>query len=465
MSRSKRAFVEPAGVEEACPLRRVRKPLRRPVPRDVSASAAVEHRARPCRIADGRIGWRGIMGEPGRRAWAIVVAAGEGKRMREGPFARGPRKPFVELAGRPILLRTLDAIARSGSVERTVVAVAAEDLAAAEELIAPERDRLLVAAIVEGGARRQDSVARALAVVPEEIELVAVHDGARPLVEPELFDRALGAAGRTGAACVSLPVGETLKRVEEGAGSPPMIGETVDRSRLWAAQTPQAFRRADLARLLGEADREGIDLTDDAQAFDRSGLPVEAVPGSPRNIKITTPEDLAMAEAILASPGDVRVGTGFDMHPLAPGRRLVACGVELDSPVGGEGHSDADAATHAVVDALLGACAMGDIGTLFPDTEPKYKDADSVGLLAEATARLRDAGFEPRSLDVTVLLEKPKLVPHIDRMRGHLARAVGIPEDRVSVKAKTMNGIGPVGEGKAYAAQATAVVGAGGRSA
>ncbi len=409
------------------------------------------------------------MGGSEQRAWAIVVAAGQGKRMRTGPFARGPRKPFVELAGRPILLRTLDAIARSGAVERTVVAVAAGDLAAAEELIGPERERLRVEAIVEGGARRQESVARALAAVPEEVDLVAVHDGARPLVEPELFDRALDAARRTGASCVSLPVGETLKRVdrsEEGAGSPPMIGGTVDRSRLWAAQTPQAFRRADLARLLDEAGRDGAHLTDDAQAFDRAGLPVEAVPGSPRNIKITTPEDLAMAEAILAGgevgARDVRVGTGFDIHPLVPGRRLVACGVELDSPVGGEGHSDADAAVHAVIDSLLGACAMGDIGTLFPDTDPAYKDADSVKLLADVAARLRDAGFEPRSLDVTVLLERPKLAPHVGEMRAKLARAVGIPGERVSVKAKTMNGVGPVGEGKAYAAQATAVVGAGG---
>lgn len=387
--------------------------------------------------------------------------------MREGALSSGPRKPFLELAGRAILLRTLDAVAACELVERIVIAVSAEDVAATEELIAPERGRLRVAAVVAGGARRQDTVALALARVPEDVEIVAVHDGVRPFVTPEIFSRAIEAARRTGAACVSLPVKDTLKRVaDEGDAGGPVISETVDRSDLWAAQTPQAFRAADLRRISSEAVRDGTEVTDDAQLFDRVGLPVEAVRGDARNIKITTPEDLAMAEAMIASSAggvsatneDVRVGTGCDLHPLIDGRRLVCCGIELESSLGGAGHSDADAAAHAAIDALLGACAMGDIGTLFPDTDPAHKDARSVDMLADVTARARKAGFEPRSLDVTVMLARPKLAPHIEDMRSCLARSTGLPIDRVSVKAKSMNGVGPVGEGAAYAAQAAVLV-------
>ena len=207
-------------------------------------------------------------------------------------------------------------------------------------------------------------------------------------------------------------------------------------------------------------------MTDEASLFEKAGLPVVPVPGERRNIKITTPEDLEMAEALIASGlgGNVRVGTGNDIHRLVPaaetGRRLVVCGVELESDLGALGHSDADAACHAVIDALLGACALGDVGRLFPDTDPAFKDADSLKLLEEATQHVRQAGFEPRSVDVTVLLERPKLAPHIDEMRRNLARATGLAEGCVSVKAKTSEGLGPVGEGKAIEAHAMATIGA-----
>jgi len=400
-------------------------------------------------------------------AWAVVVAAGEGRRMRTGELAGGPRKPYIEIAGRAILLRTLDAVAACPLVERIVVAVAPEDVAAAEELIAPERERLRVAAVVAGGARRQETVRLALEALPDTVEVVAVHDGVRPFVPHDIFSAAIVAARRTGAACVALPVKETLKRVAGECGtSGPVIGETVDRSDLWGAQTPQAFRAADLRRLLSEAARDGVEVTDDTQLFDRAGLAVEAVRGDARNIKITTPEDLSLAEVMLLIEGggmqeghdDMRVGTGLDLHPLTPGRRLVVCGIELESDVGGGGHSDADAAAHAAIDALLGACAMGDIGTLFPDTDPAHKDARSVDMLADVAGRVRAGGFEPRSLDITVMLAKPKLGPYVQSMRESLARATGLPLERVSVKAKSMNGLGPVGEGSAYAAQAAALV-------
>jgi len=405
--------------------------------------------------------------EQGATAWAVVVAAGEGRRMRTGALAGGPKKPFLELAGRAILMRTLDAVAACPLVERIVVAVAPEDVAMTKELIAPERERLRVAAVVAGGPRRQETVRLALEALPDTVEVVAVHDGVRPFVPHEIFSAAIVAARRTGAACVALPVKDTLKRVAGECGaSGPVIGKTVDRSDLWGAQTPQAFRASDLRRLLKKATRDGVEVTDDTQLFDRAGLAVEAVRGDARNIKITTPEDLAMAEAIVANAAggmlerhdDMRVGTGLDLHPLVPGRRLVVCGIELESDVGGAGHSDADAAAHAAIDALLGACAMGDIGTLFPDTDPAHKDACSVEMLADVSARVREGGFEPRSLDITVMLAKPKLGPHVARMREAVSRATCLEIERVSVKAKSMNGLGPVGEGAAYAAQAAALV-------
>jgi len=411
-------------------------------------------------------------------AWAIIVAAGEGRRMRAGgqvpsTCGTGPRKPFLDLCGVTILLRTLRAAAACPEIERTVVAVTAEDIQAAERLLFAERDRLRVEAIVAGGRRRQDSVARALEAVPGGVEIVAVHDGARPLASAGLFTRVIEAARRTGASCAALPCCDTLKRVEQSPERPALVRGTVDRSRLWAAQTPQAFRARELRRLLAEAEREGLEVTDEATLFDGKGLPVEAVTGEATNVKITTPEDLRLAEAILRGapaardpawlaegrqdPG-LRVGSGFDVHRLVPGRRLVIGGVELESELGAEGHSDADVAAHAVIDALLGAAALGDIGRLFPDSDPAYAGADSLELLARARGHLERSGFEPVSVDVTVFLEKPRLADRLPEMAARLSRAAGLAAGCVSVKAKSANGVGPVGEGRAVAAQATALV-------
>lgn len=400
-------------------------------------------------------------------AWAIVVAAGEGKRMREGPLECGPRKPFIEIAGKPILLWTLEAVARCPDIAGIVLAVGKDDLPSAMAL--GLRRQLSNwgrgFTTLTGGARRQDTVKRALGAVPDEADIVVVHDAVRPFATPELFSAVICVARETGAAVATLPVAETVKRVEQ-TDSGTFAVETIDRSNLEVAQTPQAFRAAELRRLLEEAEREGTEFTDEAQLFDRKGLPVAPVEGERLNIKITTPEDLELAEAIfqhrLAPPprptADVRVGSGYDIHPLVPGRKLVVCGVEIPSELGAAGHSDGDAACHAAIDALLGAAAMGDIGRLFPDTDPEYKDARSMKLLAGVCARVWNAGFKLLSLDLTIFLEKPKLAPHVQGMTRILTQATNIPAWRANVKAKTMNGIGPVGEGKAIAAQATVVV-------
>jgi 2-C-methyl-D-erythritol 4-phosphate cytidylyltransferase/2-C-methyl-D-erythritol 2,4-cyclodiphosphate synthase len=296
------------------------------------------------------------------------------------------------------------------------------------------------------------------------VALVAVHDGARPFASAGLFARVIDAARATGAACAALPCHETIKEVDAGG----TIRRTADRARLWAAQTPQVFARDRLAALLAEAAAAGVEVTDDSALFDAHGIEVRAVAGERTNLKITTPEDLPLAEAIAAGARDggreptvsgaPRVGSGFDIHRLVDGRQLVVCGVELASDRGAEGHSDADVGAHAIIDALLGAAAAGDIGALFPDTDPAYEGADSMRLLAEVGRRLRAGGFAVCGIDVTVFLARPAIRPHLERMRRRIVEATDAPFEAVSVKGKTMNGLGPVGEGLAAAAQATAVL-------
>jgi 2-C-methyl-D-erythritol 4-phosphate cytidylyltransferase/2-C-methyl-D-erythritol 2,4-cyclodiphosphate synthase len=396
--------------------------------------------------------------------WAAVVAAGEGTRMRVTRETSHVRKPFLDVGGVPIVVRTLRSLSRCADIEGIALAVAPSDVEVATDLVASSGLADRVRCIVPGGARRQDTVREAVRVVPEDVEFVAVHDGARPFVSVEVLDRAVAAARRTGASCVGLPCHETIKRIDANG----VITETVDRSTLFSAQTPQTFRRAQLLCLLDEADRNGTHVTDETALFDMRGIRVEAVTGERANIKITTPDDLAIAEAICCGPGGfmggetlsggATVGIGYDIHPLVPGRRLIVCGVELPSDVGPDGHSDADPAAHAVIDALLGAAALGDIGRLFPDTDPAYKGADSMDLLARVRGRLAEDGYSARSIDLTVFLEKPKVGPHVKAMIRRLRDVTGVPLERINVKAKTMNGIGPVGEGRAVAAQAAAVV-------
>jgi len=396
--------------------------------------------------------------------WAAVVAAGEGTRMRVTPATSAVRKPFIEVAGVPIVVRTLRALAACADIEGISLGVAVGDVDLVTELVASSGLADRVRRVVAGGARRQDTVREAVRAVPEDVEYVAVHDGARPFVSVEVLDRAVAAARRTGASCVGLPCHETIKRVDDEG----VIRETLDRSRLFSAQTPQTFRRAQLLAFLEEADREGTHVTDETALFDMRGIGVEAVTGERANIKITTPDDLAIAESLCGGPGGfmrgeslgegIAVGIGYDMHPLVKGRRLIVCGVDLPSEVGADGHSDADPAAHAVIDALLGAAALGDIGRLFPDTDPAYKGADSMGLLARVRGRLAEEGYSARSIDLTVFLERPKVGPHVRHMLRRLREATGVPVERLNIKAKTMNGIGPVGEGRAVAAQAAAVV-------
>ena len=315
--------------------------------------------------------------------------------------------------------------------------------------------------IVAGGARRQDSVANAFAMVDGHADIVAVHDAARPLVSDAVIRRTVEAAADAGAAIAAVRVSDTVKR-GDAAGR---IAETLPREQIYLAQTPQAFRASVLrdallrAEALAKAGALIGDATDEAALVERAGHVVRLVEGDPRNIKITTPDDLAMAEHLLGGgQSAMRIGNGYDLHRLVAGRPLVLGGLTIPSDKGLQGHSDADAVCHAVTDAILGAAGAGDIGRHFPDTDPAWKDANSIELLRHAAGVVRAAGYAVMNIDVVVIAEQPKLAPHVDAMRARLAGALGCDASQVSVKGKTNEGADSMGAGHSIAVHAVALV-------
>ncbi len=375
----------------------------------------------------------------GKPVAAILVAAGASRRM-------GFDKLSYPLAGGTVLETSVRAFDAHPMIDELVV-VAGENMEPARAVCAacakPAR-------AVSGGATRMQSVCAGLAAA--SAAYVAIHDAARPFVSPRVISAALEAAYETGAAAPAVPVKDTVKRARDG-----MVEETPPRGALFAVQTPQCFHAAAYRELLSRGVPE--DVTDDCSVFERAGLPVRLTPGDYANLKITTREDLPAP----GKEGDaMRVGHGYDVHRLAPGRALVLGGVTVPYEKGLLGHSDADVLTHAVMDALLGAAALGDIGALFPDTDPAYAGADSVGLLRQVRAVLAQNGWAAASLDATVLCQAPKLAPHIPAMRENLAAALGVPARDVSVKATTEEGLGFTGRGEGIAAHCVCLLRRGG---
>ena len=282
-----------------------------------------------------------------------------------------------------------------------------------------------------------------------QCEVVLVHDGARPLVSHALVARVVEASRTHGSAIPALPVTDTIKQVADDGHA-----TTLDRQRLRYVQTPQGFHAQ---ALIAAYDSMGEgQFTDDAAVMEHAGYTIHFVEGERKNIKLTTGEDVLMAQAFLGT--GTRSGIGYDVHRLVADRPLILCGVEVPFEKGLLGHSDADAGAHAVTDALLGAAALGDIGTHFPDTDPAYQGADSLKLLSRAVALLKQHGWVPCNVDVTLVLQRPKLLPYIPHMREKLAAACGLALDCVSVKAKTTEGLGFEGEGEGISAYATATI-------
>ena len=377
---------------------------------------------------------------------AILVAAGRGRRLGAVP------KPFLTLGGRTVLERALHAVVDPAEVHAAVVVAPPDHVAAARTLTAAFPK---VSAVVPGGEERQESVAAGLAVVTQA-EWVVVHDAARPLASADLVRRVLRAARETGAATAALPARDTVKVVTEGT-----VRQTLDRETIWLTQTPQAFRASLLREVHERARRAGVRATDDAALVEAFGGTVRVAEGEVLNLKVTTPEDLALAEAVVRQqegPGERRTGIGYDVHRLVPGRRLVLGGVGIPFDRGLTGHSDADAVLHAVMDALLGAAGLPDIGQHFPPEDDRYRGADSRGLLRDVVARVRQAGFLPAQADVVILAEAPRLAPYLPAMRRVIAELLAVDEGAVGMKATTTDGLGAIGRGEGIAAQAIVTI-------
>jgi 2-C-methyl-D-erythritol 4-phosphate cytidylyltransferase/2-C-methyl-D-erythritol 2,4-cyclodiphosphate synthase len=382
---------------------------------------------------------------------AVVAAAGGGARM-----GGGAPKQYRQLAGLPLLTHSLLAVERAPEVQAAVVVAPPGEEGSLRGRCVEPFGLAKVAAVVAGGARRQDSVAAgAEAAAGLGAELVLVHDAARPLAPPELFGRVLAAARDCGAATAAAPCYDTVKEAGEGG----RVAATLDRSRLWLVQTPQGFRLGLLRDALAAAAERGWEATDEAGLVERLGREVRLVEGPRQNLKVTTPADLRLARGWLGGPAaGIRVGQGLDVHALVEGRRLVLGGVELESPLGLAGHSDADVLTHAVMDALLSAAGLGDIGGMFPDTDPAWAGARSLELLSLVVERLAEEGLRPAQVGVTVAAQRPRLAPHAPAMRAALAGRLGLEPGLVNVAATTTEGLGLTGRGEGIAAWATAVL-------
>jgi 2-C-methyl-D-erythritol 4-phosphate cytidylyltransferase/2-C-methyl-D-erythritol 2,4-cyclodiphosphate synthase len=376
--------------------------------------------------------------------YALIVAAGRGAR-----FGGELPKQYLALGGSTVLRHAVAAFATHPQIAGVLVTIRPEDHGHYERAIAG----LTVLPPVAGGAERQDSVRLGLeALAAHSPDRVLIHDGARPFPDAALIDRVIDALDRASAAIPALPLGDTIKRVEDG-----LIRETVDRSQLWRAQTPQGFHFAPI--LAAHRAAAGHVLTDDAAVAEAAGIAPLIVAGSEENLKVTTAEDLAAAERLLmARQADIRVGHGFDVHPYGPGDHVMICGIAIPHEVAPVGHSDADVGLHALTDAVLGAIGAGDIGMHFPPSDPRWRGASSDRFLAYAAALVRERGGTIASVDVTVICERPKIAPHRDRMIQQVAAILEISADRVSVKATTTERLGFLGRGEGIAAQAVATV-------
>ena len=382
-----------------------------------------------------------------KRVSAVLVAAGSSTRM-------GFDKLSFDLGGETVLHRSIRAFEQDPLVTE-IVLVAGKNRAFVEQQAA---DCTKPVQIVTGGTTRAESAKNG--VLAAAGELVAVHDAARPFASQAVITAALEAAARCGAAAPAVPVKDTIKAAARGNGKTVpdacLVYTTPDRSTLYAVQTPQCFDRAEYLAALEELDAEKARLvTDDCSLFELTGRPVELVQGDYANIKITTREDLPRAEN---GGKKMRIGHGYDVHRLVEGRKLILGGVEVPFEKGLLGHSDADVLAHAVMDAVLGAAALGDIGQHFPDTAEEYAGADSLMLARRVAEIMTGHGWRIENIDATILCQRPKLAPHIPAMRAKLAEAFGMPVDAVSVKATTEEHLGFTGEGLGIAAHAVALI-------
>jgi 2-C-methyl-D-erythritol 4-phosphate cytidylyltransferase/2-C-methyl-D-erythritol 2,4-cyclodiphosphate synthase len=370
---------------------------------------------------------------------AVIVAAGAGARM-----GLALPKQFLSLAGKPVLRWSVEAMLRCEEIGIVVVVMPPGDEARTAQLL-PSTSRIRV---VAGGASRTDSVRNGLAAASELAPAkVLIHDAARPGLTPPVIRELIAALDTADAAAPALPVGDALKSTTNGVAS-------VSREGLVRVQTPQAFRWSVIARAYAETTHAAVD---DLALVEAAGAKILLTPGRQELMKITYPEDLAVAEKLIAGPA-LRVGTGFDVHGFESGDAVILCGVRIPHTKKLEGHSDADAGWHALTDAILGALALGDIGDHFPPSDPRWKGAASITFLQHAVKLATDRGYRVVNADITILAERPKISPHREGMRAATAEAMGVPLDAVSVKATTTERLGFVGREEGIAAQAAVLL-------
>lgn len=362
-------------------------------------------------------------------AGAVIVAGGLGKRM-------GRPKQLLPLAGLPVLVRAVRAFEKISSVKQIVVVTPAEN----REVLKQYFPSLTFA---EPGATRLASVISGVQKLDPHVQAIAVHDGARPLVSSAAAARCLERGFKEEAAVLAVPVKDTVKTAKAG-----VVERTLDRNVLWAAQTPQCYRADVLRRAL---DKFGHlqDATDESQLVERLGVGVKIERSDYKNLKITTPEDMIMAEAFLQAGAYTRTGFGFDLHRMAQGRKFMAGGVEIPHSKGFVGHSDGDVVLHAICDAMLGALCAGEIGLLFPPSDPTIEGIDSKKIAKRVLEIVREHKARPVHMDVTLITQEPKISPHYSAVRASLAHIFEMDEKDVSFKSKSHEHVGEIGRGEA----------------
>lgn len=366
------------------------------------------------------------------KTFVILLAGGRGARMNASV-----NKVLMPLCGKPVIRRSAEAFIPFA--DEMVVVCRPEDHDAVSETVGAAGLPFPVR-FVPGGETRQASVLNGLkALSADPDDAVLIHDGARCLADGELISRVIRSVRECGTGIPGIPATSTCKI----CGPDAYVLDTPDRSALYEIQTPQGFTAGKIIPAALKAEEDGFEGTDDAGLLEHLGIPVKVVPGASSNIKLTEPDDMYKARVLLKGDvPDMRIGMGYDVHRLVAGRKLVLCGVEIPFELGLLGHSDADVALHALMDAMLGACALGDIGKHFPDTDEKYKGISSLLLLKETAALISEAGYRVANADVTIVAQKPKILPWIPQMIENVSSAVGIPADRVNIKATTTEKLG-----------------------
>lgn len=388
---------------------------------------------------------------------AIIVAAGSGKR-----FGGALPKQYMKLGGQTVLQKSVKAFEENARVDDIIVVAGEGFTELAAELCGGFKK---MHSVVLGGSERQDSVLRGLTEAAQTVNgvsentIILVHDAARPFVSDDIINSVIKGAEECGGAVPAVSVKDTVRQAEasEGVSDTELLEDgysqtasrTLDRRLLYSVQTPQGFRAGVLTAAYEKAYKEEFFGTDDASIVERMGINLKMVKGDYANYKITTKEDMR---------AEMRIGTGFDVHRLTEGRELYLCGVKIPHEKGLLGHSDADVALHALMDAMLGAAAMGDIGRHFPDSDEKYRGISSVKLLEEVCRMLECEGYSVGNVDLTVMAQKPKIAPYISEMKKTVAAVLGTDENAVNIKGTTTEGLGFVGREEGIAAEAVCIL-------